>query len=122
MELKMYYVCIENDHVTSILGYEPEVPTSVQVVTITDDEYQQITNQTHVYNVTLKSVEPVDSSILARKEQEKANAIEREFLNSTDWQILRHIRQKSLGTPTTLTEAEYLALEQKRADAANRIV
>ena len=29
------------------------------------------------------------------------NGQEREFLNSTDWKVLRHIRQKHLGIATT---------------------
>ncbi len=118
----MYYVCIENNKVVGIQGYEPSVPSTITVVTITDEQNQQIMNQTHVFDVSSKTVIPVDNSVLIQKEQEKSNAIEREFLNKTDWQVMRHIRQKALGVATSLTEAEYLALEQQRADAAARIV
>jgi hypothetical protein len=117
----MHYVCIENNKVIGIQGYEPSVPSTVTVVAIADEQNQQIMAQTHIFDVISKTVVPVDSSILSQKEQEKANAVEREFLNSTDWQVMRHIRQKALGVPTSLTEAEYLALEQQRADAAARI-
>lgn len=117
----MHYVCIENNKVIGIQGYEPAVPSTVTVVEITDEQNQQILEQTHVFDVVSRKVVTVDISILSQKEQEKANAIEREFLNSTDWQVMRHIRQKALGVPTSLTEAEYLALEKNRADAAARI-
>jgi hypothetical protein len=118
----MHYICIENNTIISILNYEPSVPNTVEIVTISDDDGTKLQNQTHVFDLTSKTVVPVDAAITAQKEQEKLNAVEREFLNSTDWKILRHIRQKALNTTTTLTEAEYIALEQQRNDAALRIV
>jgi hypothetical protein len=122
MELIMHYVCIENNKVINILGYQPEVPSSVSLVTITDEQYRQISAQTHVFDVTSKQVVPMESALLAQKAVDLTNAQEREFLNSSDWQVLRHIRQKTLGIATSLTEDQYLALERQREDAASRIV
>ena len=118
----MYYVCIEDNKIVSILNYSPNVPNSVAVYEITNEQADQITAQTHYYDIPTKSVQEVDSSITAQKAQETANAEYREFLRSTDWKILRHIRQKALNVPTSLTEEEYLTLEQQRADAADNIV
>jgi hypothetical protein len=118
----MYYVCIENNQVTGVQSYEPAVPSTVSVVTITDEQHQQIMDQTHKFDVVSRTVVAVDSAILAEKEQYRLNGIEREFLNSTDWKILRHLRQKALDVPTTLTDAQYLELEQQRQAAAARIV
>jgi hypothetical protein len=118
----MHYVCIENNQVTGIQSYEPAVPSTVSVVTITDQQHQQIMDQTHGFDVTSRTVVSVDSAVLAEKEQYRLNGIEREFLNSTDWKILRHLRQKALNVPTTLTDAQYLELEQQRQAAAARIV
>jgi hypothetical protein len=115
-------VCIENNKVIGIQNYEPNVPDTIHVVSISDAEYSQIISQTHRFDVESKTVVSVDSEILANKEQEKLNAVERDFLNSTDWKVLRHIRQKALGIPTSLTEAQYLELEQQRQSAAARIV
>lgn len=117
----MYYVCIENNKVVNILGYEPSVPNSVELVTITSDQYQQIMNQTHVFDVATKQVVSVDDSILEQRNTDVLNAQEREFLNSTDWKVLRHIRQKALGIATSLTEEQYLELERQREDAATRV-
>jgi len=122
MELIMHYVCIENDHVSSILSYEPHVPNTISVVTITDTEYNQLNSQTHRFDIPTRTVVAVDASVTAAKAQEQANGVEREFLNRTDWKVLRHLRQKALGLPTTLTEEEYLELEQQRNSAASRIV
>jgi heme A synthase len=118
----MHYVCIENNQVTGIQSYEPAVPNTVSVVTITDEQHQQIMNQTHRFDVASKTVVAINSAVLAEKEQYRLNGIEREFLNSTDWKILRHLRQKALNVPTTLTDAQYLELEQQRQAAAARIV
>ena len=118
----MYYVCIENNQVTGIQGYEPAVPNTVSVITITNEQHQQIMNQTHRFDVASNTVVSVGSDILAEKEQYRLNGIEREFLNSTDWKILRHLRQKALDVPTTLTDAQYVELEQQRQAAAARIV
>jgi heme A synthase len=118
----MHYVCIENNQVTGIQSYEPAVPNTVSVITITDEQHQQIMNQTHRFDVASKTVVAIESAILAEKEQHRLNGIEREFLNSTDWKILRHIRQKALNVPTTLTDAQYIELEQQRQAAAVRIV
>jgi hypothetical protein len=117
----MYYVCIENNKITSILNYQPSVPSSVEVVEIVDAQHEQIITDTHKFDIATKQVVVNPSYSAAAKEQEISNAAEREFLRSTDWQILRHIRQKALNQTTSLTEEQYLTLEQQRADAAGRI-
>ena len=58
----------------------------------------------------------------ADKEQERVNAEALAFLAECDWKRQRHISQKALGIATSLSEAEYLALEQACQDARNRIV
>jgi hypothetical protein len=118
----MYYVCIENQTVIGIQSYEPSVPVSVTVSTISDVQYQQLLDQTHKFDVASNTVIPVDAAVLSQQNQDKLNSLEREFLNSTDWKILRHLRQKTLGISTSLTEAEYLELENQRQQAASRIV
>ena len=118
----MHYVCIENNTVISILSYEPSVPDSVSVVTLSDSDYAKVEAQTHYFDAVTRNLLPVSSEVLSRKELEVANGQEREFLNSTDWKILRHMRQQLLGVATSLTNEEYLALERQRDAAASRIV
>lgn len=118
----MHYVCIENNKIISILNYAPNVPNSVLVIDIPDEAAENIKNQTHFFDVATRSVQPVSQAVLDKKQTELRNAVEREYLNSTDWMVLRHIRQKTLGIATSLTEAEYVDLEQKRNAAASRIV
>lgn len=97
------------------------MPSSVEVVEIVDAQHEQIIADTHKFDIATKQVVVNPSYSAAAKEQEISNAAEREFLRSTDWQILRHIRQKALNQTTSLTEEQYLTLEQQRADAAGRI-
>ena len=44
------------------------------------------------------------------------------YLESTDWMVLRHIRQKALGSVQSLTDEQYLELEQTRAEKATLVV
>jgi hypothetical protein len=55
-------------------------------------------------------------------EQERINSEALAFLAECDWKRNRHISQKALGVPTSMSEAEYLAMEQACQDARNRIV
>jgi len=117
----MNYVCIENNLVVSILNYEPTVPDSVEVVEITDSQAAQIDAQTHYFDVSSRSVTMMPAEVTAQQAAVVANSKERAFLNSTDWKVLRHLRQKALNIPTSLSDEEYLELEQQRQAAAARI-
>lgn len=117
----MYYVCIENNTVISILSYAPNVPETVKVTNISDDAYKAIQSGTHIYDVSKMQVVE-NEQFKTQTEKDKINGVEREFLNTTDWMILRHLRQKALNIATSLTESEYIALEQRRESAAGRIV
>lgn len=117
----MYYVCKEDNIVTTILNYRPNVPASVTVIEISDEQYNLIGNGKYHFNVDNDKVELRPASELQAEETEKANIEHREFLSSTDWKVLRHTREKALGIATSLTEDEYLALEQQREDAARAI-
>ena len=118
----MHYVCIENNLVVSVLNYQPNVPSSVAVVEITDSQAAQIAAQTHYFDVVSRTVTAVAAGVTAQRAADVANGQEREFLNSTDWKILRHIRQKALNIATSLSDAEYIQLEQQREAAAARVV
>lgn len=118
----MKYLCLENKTVISILAYEPTVPDSVTVIPITDDQYQKLEDRSAWFDIDSKSIVDHDDSHFQTREILKNNAAEREFLNSTDWMILRHLRQKVLNIETSLTEIEYTDLERQRHDAANRVV
>lgn len=118
----MYYVCIEESKIISILNYKPTVPSSVLVIEISDNSYEKIVDQTHFFNIETSEIELLSSSILDEKAKAVKNAIHREALASTDWKVLRHLREKALNIQTSLTESEYLDLENQRNTAANSIL
>ena len=54
--------------------------------------------------------------------QLQLNYDSQKYLNDTDWIVLRHLREKTLNKPTTLTDEAFIDLEQKRDDVANQVV
>jgi hypothetical protein len=117
----MYYVCVENNQIISVLNYEPAVPNTVTVKKISDQDYELLNAGSHYFDIPTYSILPHSSAVLEAIEQEKQNAVLRKQLRNTDWQVLRHIRQKALGVPTSLSEAEYLDLELERNRIAAQI-
>lgn len=119
----MYYVCIEDGKIATICNYLPEVPSTISIVEITDSEYHSISvDRSHYFDITSLTVKPVGQEISDQKQRELHNAPLMEYLNNTDWKVLRHIRQQTLGIPTSLTEKEYLDLETERNSVASRII
>lgn len=118
----MYYVCLEDNKITAMLSYEPNLPETVSAIAITDEEMASINAQTHFFDLDSKRVALVDSNITNAKEVEKQNGIKLEQLRTTDWKVLRHSREKALGVATSLSDEEYLALEQERQNIARSIV
>jgi hypothetical protein len=117
----MYYVCIEDNRVINVFNYLPTIPDTVTVVEISDHDYALLTNRSHYFDIPTHSILPYSNSVLDAREQEAQNVVLRQQLKNTDWQVLRHIRQKALGVPTSLSEAEYLDLELERDRIAAQI-
>lgn len=53
--------------------------------------------------------------------QEIINQQAKQFLDSTDWEVIRHRDQLELGIPTSLTDEEFKALLQKRQEMRDQI-
>ena len=103
------------------MNYAPNVPSTVQVVELSDDDYLKIQSLTHYFDVAEKRIVPVPDEELEKRQREKENVEPREYLISTDWMILRHMRQKTLGIATSLTDEEFVELERRRNEAAAKI-
>jgi hypothetical protein len=117
----MHYICIENNKVVSVLNYEPNVPKTVQVVPITDDQAKLIQTRTHYWDNTESAIKLAPAEVIQARAQAAQNTKAKSFLQNTDWQVLRHIRQLHLGIPTSLTSDEYTQLELDRQQAAASI-
>lgn len=112
----MHYICLENNAITSILNYQPNVPESITVIEISDDDAQKLFSGDYTYDIEGNKVKKkkADKRVLTNQES-------RTLLDTTDWMVLRHIREKALGVTTSLTDEQYLELEQKRHAAAEAI-
>jgi hypothetical protein len=118
----MKYICIENNTVVSVLDYEPNVPSTLEVVKVSLDNFALIEAKTHYFNPITKTIEKSKDEDLLKLHQESTNRKNLTFLSNSDWKVLRHTREKALGIPTSMTEMEYLSLEQERQIAAKGIV
>ena len=98
----------------------------IDVYGINYNEKFSIDRGTHYFDLVTKSVQAKSANQLqietAAATLEKENAKRKAFLASTDWKVLRHIRQQALGQPTSLTHQQYIELETARAEAASNII
>jgi hypothetical protein len=117
----MYYICVEDDKVISILNYQPNVPDTVQVCEISDYDHDLLKKGNYYFNVVDMMVEMFPQEHLDLKTIEETKNEYRSNLSKTDWQVLRHIREKALNIKTTLSEDEYIALENLRQKWVNFI-
>lgn len=117
----MYYVCVEEKQIRSILNYQPAAPKSVTVYEITDDEYSAIRDGSHYFDVEAGKVQSLSTELAERREMILAKQKGRLYLQETDWKVMRHIREKALGLPLSMTFEEYIALERKRHEVAEGI-
>ena len=114
----MNYVCIEEGRVCSVLNYKPNVPKSTIIREITDSDYVTLTTGQGMYDVKAGVVVKDSPKTVENKETSDSA---RTFLTSTDWKVLRHIREKQLKIPTSLSDQEYNNLEKERQARANLI-
>lgn len=123
--MSYYIVYDSNRDSVSVINYEPNVPSDIKIIEISETEkfgmdqgiyYFDKTNQT----VIKKALTEIQSEGLTKKTQQE-NAQHQDFLNSTDWKVLRHIREIALNQSTTLSQEEYIDLEKERSEAAKSI-
>lgn len=63
----------------------------------------------------------VETDITLEIEKAAQNQEHQKFLDETDWMVLRHIREKALGLETSISEGDYLDLEEERQSRAKEI-
>lgn len=73
-------------------------------------------------NILPAEYEIVIEDITDKLEQERINLESQQFLNSTDWKILRHRDQQDMGIATSLSGEEFQELLRQRQMARNSIV
>ena len=116
-----YFVCVENNAVVSVCNYEPSVPKSVKKVEISKLDYEKLQLESYYFDVASSAVVE-NAEIKQQLEIASTNKVHLDMLETSDWMVLRHIREKALGIETSLTNEEYIALEEKRELAARSIL
>lgn len=121
----MFYICVEEvenrAHILNILNYEPAVPASVTVYPITEKEHVDLLNKDIYFDLKEKKLLPVPQNVKDHRLELLAITNGHVYLSQTDWKVLRHLREKTLGIPTTLSEEELHALETKRHEVAAKL-
>ena len=79
-------------------------------------------HMTNVPKPTIDQLEALQAAATAKRAQLETNAANEQFLAETDWKVLRHIREQHLGLTTSMTDAEFDALENERQTKAKAIV
>lgn len=111
---KKYYICLEDGEFNHIHNYLPNVPDTIEVIEITEEDKKQLESDEYYFDVESKKVSIKPDSYFNKKEIIDEVYNSKSFLNKTDYKILRHIREKSLGINTTLSNEELLNLEKER--------
>lgn len=107
--------------VVSVLDYAPNVPDTVNVVVITDDEFTKLDNLELVFNPQTMKLEMPSKDVMEYNKKVANSNEALIFLKSTDWMIMRHQREKTLNIKTSLTDIEILELERKRWEASLKV-
>ena len=123
----MNYLLIENEKLVGVCDYEPNVG---------DDDIQVITYSGNIPKERILyingKIEDSDNYVFlngkyVRKTKAIINLINtneeaKNYLNDTDWLVIRHRDQLALGQTTSLTNEQYLDLLTKRQAARERVV
>lgn len=118
----MHYVLVEEDRVISTINYEPSVPDTIKVYPIADEAYDCLIAKTHYFCIVEKKIVEVPKEVKDQQLSILSKKNGRAYLLATDWMVMRHIRELALKLPTTLSEKEYITLEEKRQSVAKAIV
>lgn len=102
---------------------KPDFSFDYDELTFTENTKSYLLNE-EVHQITYAQKQEVSSFISTVAEDKEAgvqlvkNNQARQFLADTDWKVMRHIREKALLKETSLSEDEYLDLEEQRDEAS----
>lgn len=117
----MFHVLVEGNRVLSIINYEASIPEGVKSFPISSEQYESLNSKTHYFDAVKGELVLMPKDFENHKLERLAKTNGKAYLAETDWKVLRHLREKTLGLATTLSEEELLALEQKRHEVAASI-
>ncbi|MEE3350451.1 MAG: hypothetical protein VZR09_10485 [Candidatus Gastranaerophilaceae bacterium] len=123
----MNYLLIENGQLVGVCDYEPNIgEDDIQVI-----PYSGNIPRERILYINGKIEDSENYVFLNSKYVRKTKAITslintneeaKNYLNKTDWLVIRHRDQLALGQTTSLTNEQYLDLLTKRQAARERVV
>lgn len=114
-QLKPYY-----EHKT--FGEPEKIIQSLVSEAIVDEETGEIIQAEMYENIVIPAEYKIvitDITEELKQQDEKIKA--KEFLDSTDWLVLKYLRHQALGRSPSMTEVNYLELERQRQEAADKL-
>ena len=97
-------------------------PDEYLIVEVSEQQVHGLVTGSLLLDHATKTIIQADADALLQIKLVEESDTARRYLISTDWKVMRHIRELALGLATTLTAEEYLSLEQSRADAAAKVI
>lgn len=123
----MIYLLIENNNLVGICDYKPNIGNDeIQIL-----EYSGPIPKERIIYINGKVADSNDYVLIDEKFVKKTKAIEkllatnteaRNYLNDTDWLVMRHRDQVDSNQETSLSQDQYLDLLAKRQAARNKVV
>lgn len=99
---------------------EEQLASAIELIPEVLDEAGEILTPAMARLPAEYTIEITDISEQIELQKQSEEALR--FLNQSDFKILRHLRQKALNLPLSLSEEEYLALEQQRHEASKKVI
>lgn len=123
----MIYLLIENNNLVGICDYKPNIGNDeIQIL-----EYSGSIPKERIIYINGKVADSNDYVLIDEKFVKKTKAVEkllatnteaRNYLNDTDWLVMRHRDQVDSSQETSLSQDQYLDLLAKRQAARNKVV
>lgn len=123
----MNYLLIENEELVGVCDYEPNTgEDDIKVIKYSgnipperilylDGKIVDSNDYVFVNNKYVKKTKAVTELL-------NTNAEAKTYLEDTDWLVIRHRDQLAMNQQTSLTDAQYLDLLNKRQAARERVV
>ena len=123
----MNYLLIENEQLVGVCDYEPNIgDDDIQVITYSGNiprerilyingKIVDSNNYVFINGNYIKRTKAIETLL-------KTNEESKNYLNDTDWMVIRHRDQLALGQTTSLTDEQYLDLLAKRQAAREKVI
>lgn len=112
--VKMKYGNEENTTIVATLDDDTQLFIPVPCYTYHQEWVNKALNEDDIVIEPYKTTDELKAEVILELRSKRDL-----LLTETDWLVLRHLRQKALEITTSLTEEQYIQLEEYRNDLGN---